>query len=149
MITIRRATTEDAARICLCTVNAFKDYMTMIGRTPGPMLEDYWEAIINHDVFLAEEDGSFLGFSLIKDGDSCMWLDVLAVEAAAEGKGVGSRLLEHAETYILSKGKKECRLYTHVKYVRAQQLYLWHGYEIYKRVQEDGFDRYYLKKSLA
>lgn len=149
MLNIRRAVATDAAKICSCTVNAFKDYMVMIGRTPGPMLEDYWVAIHEHHVFVAEINGKFSGFSLIKDGDDdCMWLDVLAVEMNDEGQGVGTALLKHAESFILSKGKKKCRLYTHVKYVRAQKLYLRHGYEIYQRVQEDGFDRYYLEKQL-
>jgi len=35
-----------------------------------------------------------------------------------------------------------------VKYERAHEIYFNCGYEIYDRVQENGFDRYYMKKYL-
>ena len=57
--------------------------------------------------------------------------------------------MDVCEDYIRRRGKKECRLYTHVKYRRTQGIYLRRGYTIYDRVQEDGFDRYYMKKRLV
>lgn len=45
-------------------------------------------------------------------------------------------------------GKTECRLYTHVKYQRTLEIYRQRGYVIYDRVQEKGFDRYYMRKQL-
>lgn len=57
--------------------------------------------------------------------------------------------MDVCEDYIRRQGKKECRLYTHVEYRRTQGIYLRRGYTIYDRVQEDGFDRYYMKKRLV
>ena len=146
-MTIQKAVPQDVPAIYACCVNAFRDYILLIGRTPGPMLEDYWEAVRDHPVFVAEEDGEMMGFLLIKDGDGdYMWMDVLA--AWPQGRGAGSALMRQCETYIRSQGKSECRLYTHVKYERTISLYLRNGYEIYDRVQEFGFDRYYKKKCL-
>lgn len=47
-----------------------------------------------------------------------------------------------------AQGKSECRLYTHVKYQRTLEIYRQRGYVIYDRVQEKGFDRYYMRKQL-
>lgn len=68
--------------------------------------------------------------------------------AEPKGTGVGRALLTFCEDYIRAQGKHQCRLYTHVKYTRSQQIYLRQGYTIYDRVQEEGFDRYYMKKDL-
>ena len=88
-----------------------------------------------------------LGYLLIKDGEGdFQWMDVLAAEP--KGTGVGRALLTFCEDYIRAQGKHQCRLYTHVKYTRSQQIYLRQGYTIYDRVQEEGFDRYYMKKDL-
>ena len=145
---IRRATIHDAPAVCACCVAAFKDYIPLIGQTPGPMLEDYCEALKNHHLFVGMEGDTLLGFTLIKDGEGdIMWLDVLA--SWPKGQGTGKTLLAFSEDFIRQQGKKECRIYTHVKYVQTQQLYLHRGYEIYDRIQEKGFDRYYLKKDLT
>lgn len=148
-MTIRPARNEDAAFLFSCAAAAFGDYILLIGRTPGPMLEDYYEGICHHNVFIAEDNDGPCGFSLLKDGEgNILWLDVLAVLPTASGKGIGRALLAHVEDYMQQVGKQECRVYTHVKYTRSLALYERAGFSIYTRVQENGFDRYYLKKIL-
>lgn len=144
---IRKAVLTDLPAVCTCCVEAFKNYIPLIGRIPGPMLENYGEALEKEHLFVAEEDGEFLGFLLIKEGDEdFMWMDVLAVHT--EGQGTGRGLMAFCEDFIRDRGKGECRLYTHVKYDRPREIYLRCGYEIYDRVQEYGFDRYYMRKKL-
>ncbi len=146
---IRRSTPADAPEVVSCVIEAFKDYMPLIGGTPGPMLEDYYKAIENHHVFVALEDLRLLGVLLLKDmpGDD-MLLDVLAIHPAHKGKGIGRALTAYAEDYMRGLGKRVCRLYTHVAYERTAAIYHSMGYETYDRVQEYGFDRYYMKKTL-
>ncbi len=147
---IRKATEADAPEIVTCVVAAFRDYMTLISRTPGPMLEDYWEGIQKHHTFVAVENEKLLGVLLLKDGEgTVMWLEVLATDPRLHGKGVGRALIQYADDYARSLGKTEMRLYTHVKYERTAGIYHRMGYETYDRVQEYGFDRYYLKKALV
>jgi len=146
---IRSAKLEDVPELYSCCVEAFKDYILLIGRTPGPMLEDLYEGVLHHDIFVAQEGDSIAGFILIKDGEGdFMWLDILAVYPKFRNKGIGNALVEFCEDFIRSEGKSECRLYTHVKYEKTQKLYLDRGFEIYDRVQEYGFDRYYMRKDL-
>lgn len=147
---IRKATVNDVPEICSCSTESFKDYILLIERLPGPMLEDYYDSALCHNMFVAEEKGQILGFLLIKDGDGdFMWLDVVAVSPRAQGKGVGKALIAYCEEFIKNKGKSECRLYTHVKYKDIQAIYISHGFEIYDRVHENGFERFYMKKRLA
>jgi len=96
---------------------------------------------------VAAQGEIILGYLLIKDGDGeVMWMDVLA--AWPKGTGVGRRLMDHCEAFLRARGKTECRLYTHVKYQRTLEIYRQRGYVIYDRVQEKGFDRYYMRKQL-
>lgn len=144
---IRRAALADIPGVCACCVAAFKDYIPLIGQTPGPMLEDYCQARKEHFLFVAAQGEIILGYLLIKDGDGeVMWMDVLA--AWPKGTGVGRRLMDHCEAFLRARGKTECRLYTHVKYQRTLEIYRQRGYVIYDRVQEKGFDRYYMRKQL-
>ena len=146
---IRIAKLEDVPELYSCCVEAFKDYILLIGRTPGPMLEDLYEGVLHHHTFIAQDGESIAGFILIKDGqEDFMWLDILAVYPKFRNKGIGNSLVEFCEDFIRSEGKSECRLYTHVKYEKTQKLYLDRGFEIYDRVQEYGFDRYYMRKHL-
>ena len=50
---IRRATLQDAPGVYACCVAAFKDYIPLIGQTPGPMKEDYCQALDRHHLFVA------------------------------------------------------------------------------------------------
>lgn len=72
---IRRATLQDMPGVYACCVAAFKDYIPLIGQTPGPMKEDYCQALDQHALFVAAEGDRVLGYLLIKDGegDSSGW----------------------------------------------------------------------------
>ena len=147
---IRKATVADAPAVVSCVIDSFKAYMLLIGRTPGPILEDYYVAIEEHYVFVAEEGGVICGVLLLKDTPEAEYtlLDVLATLPDWQGRGIGRALTAYGEDFIRGLGKKECRLYTHVKYERTASIYHSIGYETYARVQEYGFDRYYMKKAL-
>ncbi len=146
---IRAANFADAPQLFHCVVEAFMDYIPLIGQTPGPMLEDYCVGIEKHHTFVAEEAGELLGLVLLKEGEGgIMWLDVLATYPQKRSRGAGRALIAYAEAYMRGLGKQACHIYTHVKYTRTIGIYQSLGYEIYDRVQEYGFDRYYLRKDL-
>ena len=153
MMEIRRATLQDAPEIFTCCVNAFKHYILEMGKAPAPMLTDYSVELQQHDVFVACEDGEVTGFVFIlpdEQADSdCMWLDVLAVDPKYQKKGIGRLLLDYTEDFMKAQGKRECRLYTNVKFTNTKEIYLHCGYEIYERALVNGYDRYYMKKTLT
>ena len=59
---IRRAALADIPGVCACCVAAFKDYIPLIGQTPGPMLEDYCQARKEHFLFVAAQGETILGY---------------------------------------------------------------------------------------
>ena len=61
---IRRAALADIPGVCACCVAAFKDYIPLIGQTPGPMLEDYCQARKEHFLFVAAQGASVLSCAL-------------------------------------------------------------------------------------
>lgn len=150
MIQIYRAEKEDAAAVEACCEKAFEAYISLIGKKPAPMHYDYAEEITEHAVFVASDGKEIQGFVLMKDGEAdYMWLDVLAVNPASSGNGIGRALIAYGEDYILQNGKKECRLYTNVKFERTCNIYRKLGYEIYDKVCVEGYERYYMKRNLA
>lgn len=58
-------------------------------------------------------------------------------------------LLDYTEDFMKAQGKRECRLYTNVKFTNTKEIYLHCGYEIYERALVNGYDRYYMKKTLT
>lgn len=149
MIDIVKADFSHAADVKNCCDKAFAEYVPIIGKNPAPMYYDYTKEIKNNTVFAALMNSKAVGFSLIKDGEeNYMWLDVLAVNPLYSGKGIGKALIAFSEKYILQCGKNECRLYTNIKFDRTVKIYLKYGFEIYNTVFEDGYERFYMKKSL-
>ncbi len=73
---IRRAALADIPGVCACCVAAFKDYIPLIGQTPGPMLEDYCQARKEHFLFVAAQGRSFWATfsSRMEMGRSCGWM---------------------------------------------------------------------------
>ena len=147
---IVRAKLPDADAVKLCCDKAFEEYISVIGKCPAPMYYDYNEEIENHIVFIVLKDNETVGFSIIKDEDEehYMWLDVLAVNPEYSGMGIGRELIAFSERYIFQCGKHECRLYTNTKFYRTVKIYLKYGFEIYNTVFENGYERFYMKKSL-
>ena len=86
---IRRAALADIPGVCACCVAAFKDYIPLIGQTPGPMLEDYCQARKEHFLFVAAQGEIILGYLLIKDGDGeVMWMDSWTIARPSSVPGV-------------------------------------------------------------
>ena len=143
---IRRATLADIPAVCTCCVAAFKDYIPLIGRTPAlcwRITARPWRTTTC--LWLRQRKGSWATCSSRRGGG-------LHVDGRAGGPPKGNR--RGPEAHGLLRGihpgprEGECRLYTHVKYKRTQEIYLRRGYEIYDRVKEKGFERFYMRRQL-
>lgn len=76
-------------------------------------------AVVN-EVWVAEEEGRLLG--LLAVGKSCV--DRLYVEPDAQGRGVGTALLDKAKTLV----PKGLTLYTHIRNQTARDFYERRGF---------------------
>ncbi|WP_282939885.1 GNAT family N-acetyltransferase [Paenibacillus sp. RC67] len=63
------------------------------------------------------------GFITLREGRDAMSIDMLAVHPRAQGKGIGSRLMEHAERFSVLAGKDEIRLWVDDTNSQAQRFY--------------------------
>ncbi|HNK64433.1 MAG TPA: GNAT family N-acetyltransferase [Anaerolineales bacterium] len=147
-MSLRSAVLADAPKIDRCVHRAFSHYVERIGRKPGPMLMDYEHEIREHQVHLVEEKGEVIGGLVLCIKDEGFLLDVIAVDPAWWGKGIGRRMLEFSEAEALRQGFDSIYLYTHEKMTENQALYKKIGYVEYARRFEQGLARVYMRKPL-
>jgi GNAT superfamily N-acetyltransferase len=148
-ISFRPATRADAEKVATCVNQAYQHYVARIGKPPGPMLEDYAQVIRQHQVFIAELDGTFVGVLVLALTDEGFLLDNVAVDPHRHGQGIGRALLEFAESQARRAGYKSIYLYTHEKMTENRALYTKIGYVEYDRRTEKGYSRVYMRKQLA
>ncbi|HTV71058.1 MAG TPA: GNAT family N-acetyltransferase [Rhizobiaceae bacterium] len=145
---IRLATDDDRATVETIVTAAYSHYIERIGRKPGPMIDDYATLIRDKRVRVIIHDGAIKGvLVLIPEADS-MLLDNIAVSPAAQGLGLGRKLLEFAEDAARRAGYSKIRLYTHEKMTENIDLYRRIGYVETHRIEEKGFKRVYMDKDL-
>jgi len=148
MISIRPALDGDVPAIAACVDAAYRHYIPRVGRKPGPMLRDYAEAIRDEQVHVLEQDGRIIGALVLAVAEEGFLLEMIAVHPAAQGTGVGRRLLEFSEAEALRQGYAAIYLYTHEKMTENQALYAKIGYVEYDRRTEQGLARVYMRKEL-
>jgi ribosomal protein S18 acetylase RimI-like enzyme len=146
---LRRATAADAAAMAAVAEAAYSPYVArMGGLRPGPLDTDYAAAVDGTEAWVAVQDGDVVGFVLLVDEDDVLLLENVAVVPSHHGRGVGRRLLEHAEERARALGRTGIRLYTHVTMVENQALYERIGYVETGRTTEHGFTRVFYEKRL-
>jgi GNAT superfamily N-acetyltransferase len=129
-IELRCAVPGDAGAIRRLTREAYAKWVPLIGREPKPMQADYEAAVLNHRFDLAYVDG-VLG-ALIEtadEGDRLLVVNV-AVSPDLQGRGLGSKLLAHAEEIARALGRRRIRLYTNRRFAENIRLYQRLGYAI-------------------
>jgi len=125
---VRLARPEDLAAIVALTEAAYAPYNAILDAPPIPVTEDYAPRIANGEVWLLESGGEPAGvLTLERHADHAMIFSV-AVSPAFQGKGFGTKLLNHADQQTRLWGLPEIRLYTNAKMERNIALYLAYGY---------------------
>jgi N-acetylglutamate synthase-like GNAT family acetyltransferase len=146
---LRRASDDDADAVRDLVADAYETYIPLIGRTPMPMLTDHAEAIRTHDVWVLDLAGQVVGvIELIARVDH-LWIDNVAIGPLWQGRGLGRRLLGHAESEAGRLGLGELRLLTNERYLDNIAMYRRHGYIETHRVPHLGTDLVHFSKRLA
>lgn len=147
--TLRRATDADAAAIRDVVAAAYGRYIPLLGRTPMPMLTDYDVTVREHEIWVLEDDGSIVGIiQLIPEPDH-LWIENVAIVPSNQGRGLGRRLLAHAEDEARRLGLTEMGLLTNERYVENIAMYVRHGYRETHREPHLGTDLVYFRKALS
>ena len=127
---LRPASAEDAGAIRSLTREAYSKWVPIIGREPVPMTADYAEAVRKHRIDLLYLDDTLAALiEMITEADHLL-IENVAVAPAFQGRGLGRKLMAHADQVAASLGHPEVRLYTNRQFVGNVRLYQRLGYRI-------------------
>jgi ribosomal protein S18 acetylase RimI-like enzyme len=127
---LRRGAAEDAPAIRELTRAAYAKWVPVIGREPKPMMADYAETIRKHRFDLLYVEGELAALIETIPGADHLLIENVAVAPAFQGRGLGWKLMAHAEELAASLGLGEIRLYTNKLFAENVQLYGKLGYRL-------------------
>ena len=129
-IDLRRATPADAQAIRSLTRSAYARWVPVIGREPAPMTVDYDIAVVRHRFDLLEIGGALAGLIETVDEGTQLLVENVAVAPAFQRRGLGRRLLTHAEGLARGLGRPRVRLYANRLFTENIRLYQSLGYVV-------------------
>ena len=144
----RRASDADGPAIRDLVAAAYGPYAELIGRTPIPMLTDYAKAVRTHDVWVVEDGPQIVGVLELEARMDHLWIENVAVDPRWQGRGIGRRLLAHAEDEARRLGLTEMRLFTNERYLANIAMYTRYGYRETHREPHLGTDLVYFSRRL-
>jgi len=144
---LRRATADDLPAISAVIDAAYARYLTRMDKPPAPMLRDYGPSVEAGTTWVT---GSPITAVLtLYPRDDHLYVENIAVDPAAQGRGLGRALMEFAEQEAARRGLNRIALVTHEAMTENQAIYARLGYTETGRRSEDGYRRIYLEKPLT
>jgi GNAT superfamily N-acetyltransferase len=145
---LRPAVPTDASAIRGLTRDAYAKWVPVIGREPKPMMADYAEAVRKHRIDLLYVDRVLAALiETIPETDHLL-IENVAVSPPFQGRGLGRKLMAHAERVAASLGHYDVRLYTNKLFVENVQLYSKLGYQVDREEQFTGGIVVHMSKSV-
>lgn len=149
-VVVRRAGAEDAQAVAAIAQAAYARYVPRIKPAPGPLSANYAAHVADDEVWVAETDGTIVGFVILMPDRDALLLDNIAVLPSAQGRGIGRTLMRLAEERALDSGLASVRLYTNAGMTANLAMYANHGYvETARDTDSAGRPRVWLRKDLA
>lgn len=146
---IRNAHPDDETTVAALVAEAYAPWIPIVGALPGPMRDDYAAAIAEGQVHVLEgPEGAIMALLVLIPQADAMLIDNIAVARAAQGRGIGKRLMAWAEDQARAHGLPKMRLYTHENMATNIALYGRSGYVETARVTERELQRVYMEKPL-
>ncbi|MDR2985741.1 MAG: GNAT family N-acetyltransferase [Nocardiopsaceae bacterium] len=142
----RLATEADMPAIRSLIAAAYDRYQDRMDKPPGPVLTDYTDAVVAGRVWLLGDPVTAV-LVLIPEQES-MLVENIAVSPAAQGSGIGRRLMEFAEQQALARGLRRMTLYTNEVMTENLAIYAKLGYRETARRAEGGYSRVFMAKEL-
>ena len=124
------ATTEDVEAIRALTREAYAKWVPVIGHEPRPMMADYEQAVRLHRIDLLYLDQRLVALIEMSPQEDHLLIVNVAVSPAFQGRGLGHKLLAHAERVTASLDLEVIRLYTNKRFTENLRLYQKIGYKV-------------------
>lgn len=145
---IRPMTEED-----ILAVDALEKTMFPVDAWPTEMFYDELRQRDTRAYYVAEaSDGTVIGYAGLMCVLPIADVQTIAVDAAHEGAGTGSRLLATLIDEAKVRGADDVLLEVRADNPRAQRLYLWFGFEqihVRPRYYRDGADALIMRLELS
>jgi ribosomal protein S18 acetylase RimI-like enzyme len=132
---LRRATAEDLPAITALQRAAYAKNRSILGIEPLPLTVDYAEIFSSYEFWLCEGPAGLDGVLILEPRPDDLLIWSVASAPAAQGRGVGNRMLAAAEMRARQLGLTCLRLYTGDKLVGNIAWYGRHGY-VQERVEQ-------------
>ena len=112
------------------------------GLEPGSIIDELREhELIEHGgILICEDNNELLGFAEYRPDDEiqdCMYLESLHVRESAQGRGIGTRLIQAVFNEARSSGMRSASVCIVQGNERARQMYVSLGAETYKYFTDD------------
>lgn len=135
---LERGTPDQAGAIRDLTLRAYAKWLPVTQRKPRPMTADYDLALSEHRFDCLWEGERLVGLiETVPEGGKLLIVNV-AVEPDYQGRGLGVKLMRHAETLARAAGLSGTRLYTNKLMTENIALYEALGYSFEKETVHDG-----------
>ncbi len=145
---LRRATDADARAIHDLVHAAYASYIPRLGRKPAPMLTDQATATRTHEVWVLVDGQRIVGVIELIPRDDHLWIDNVAIDPERQGRGLGRRLLRHAEDRAQALEVAEIRLVTNERFLTNIAMYERIGYIETQREPAGGTNVVHFRKPL-
>jgi GNAT superfamily N-acetyltransferase len=129
-LSLRTAAPADAAAVRDLTRRAYEAWIPIIGREPRPMGADYDRAVLDHRIDLCFEGPRLAALIETEAREDHLFIVNIAVDPLLHGRGLGRRLLAHAERLAADAGFTELRLTTNQLMARNVRIYQAFGYTL-------------------
>lgn len=136
---LRQAEAGDVGAVRTLVEATYGHYVARIGRPPRPMTADYAALVEAGRVWVAESGGGLIGLLVLDAQPDHLLVENVAVVPTAQGSGVGTALLDFAETEAVRLGLAELRLYTNEKMTENIAYYPRRGFRETHRETSAGF----------
>ena len=127
---LRTANADDVEDVRSLTCEAYSKWVPVIGREPLPMTADYDEAVRKHRIDLLHVDGKLAGLIEMIPSEGYLLIENVAVSTVFQNRGLGQKLLAHAEHVATAQGYPEIKLFTNKLFAENVQLYSKVGYRV-------------------
>jgi ribosomal protein S18 acetylase RimI-like enzyme len=129
-VDLRQATAADAAAIRELTRAAYAKWVPLISREPKPMTANSDEAVVRHRFDLLYVDDTLAALiETIREPDHLL-VENVAVSPDFQGRGLGRKLMAHAETLAHELSFRTIKLYTNQRFAENIALYRKLGYQV-------------------
>ena len=148
VFSFRIGTSDDAGIVRDIVRAAYAKWIPVIGREPMPMKADYDQALRERRFDLLSLNGVVAGLIETTLRPDHLWIENVAVRPDSQGKGLGRRLLAHAEQLTVEQGLISLRLLTNAAFADNVALYEKLGYRVDLREPFMGGITLYMSKEV-